>query len=136
MASISFIIRVSTANAYYVVRFAEEYSRRLGYHTRIVADEESYGLIISTGDECFRLMFRRTDEGSWIAAGDFETENTRFFGDVYRILRSLRVKMRFIVQASYMELTEAEASLYQEPQPHREERREEKPRQTRLTEMI
>ncbi len=94
MARISYRRKVSNASqAYIIVRIVREKARRLGYTTEIFRDDEKYGVVVRHGGEEFKLLFRRCEDGGYIAGGEFSTENMDFFRDIYTILRKVKAGM-------------------------------------------
>jgi len=94
MARISYHRKVWNASqAYSIVRIVREKARRLGYTTEIFRDSEKYGVIVRHGSEEFKLLFRRCEDGGYIAGGEFSTDNMDFFRDIYTILRRVRAGM-------------------------------------------
>jgi len=96
VATIRFLKRVSNLqHVYYILKFIEDKASRSGYDVKHVEGEGSYGCIVS--DE-FKMVFRKTEDGEYIAGGELRTTDLKLLKTVYVILRSIRanIEARFL----------------------------------------
>jgi hypothetical protein len=96
MATIRFLKRVrNLQQVYHILKFVEGKASRSGYDVKHVEDEESYGCIIA--DE-FKIAFRKTEDGEYIAGGELRTTDLKLLKTAYVILRSIRanIEARFL----------------------------------------
>jgi hypothetical protein len=100
VATIRFLKRVSNLQyVYHILRFIEGKASRSGYDIKHVEDEGSYGCIIA--DEFkneFKIVFRKTEDGKYIAGGELRTTDLKLLKTAYVILRSIRanIEARFL----------------------------------------
>jgi hypothetical protein len=96
MATIRFLKRVSNLQyVYHILRFIEGKASRSGYDVKHVTEEGSYGCIVA--DE-FKIVFRKTEDGEYVAGGELRTTDLKLLKTVYVILRSIRanIEARFL----------------------------------------
>jgi len=134
MATLKFLKRVrNLQQVYYILKFIRDKASRQGYSSLPFEDAsgKSYGLIV--GDS-FRIVFRRTEDGEYIAGGEFQTTDLRLLKTVYVILRSIRANVEAKLSAEeFTEIAFAEPEI--EHVKMDEEAREPKTETTRRGQM-
>ena len=134
MATLRFLKRVkSLQQVHYILKYIRDRASRQGYSPSWFEDAsgKSYGLIV---EDSFRIVFRRTEDGEYIAGGEFQTADLRLLKTVYVILRSIRAN----VEASLLREELAEIAFAEPEIEHieiDEEAREPKTETTRRGQM-
>jgi len=96
VATIRFLKRVSNLQqVYHILKFVEGKASVSGYDVKHVEDEGGYGCIVA--DE-FKMVFRKTEDGEYIAGGELRTTDLKLLKTVYVILRSIRAN----IEASFL----------------------------------
>jgi len=96
MATARFLKRVrNLQQVYHILKFVEGKASRSGYDVKHLEDEGSYGCIVA--DE-LKIVFRKTEDGEYIAGGEFRITDPKLLKTAYVILRSIRanIEARFL----------------------------------------
>ena len=129
MATIKFLKRVrNMQQVYSILKFIRDKASRYGYSSLWFEDEGGYGLIV--GDR-FRIVFRKTDEGEYVAGGDFQTADLKLLKAVYVILRSIRsyIEASFLIE-EFSEIAFAEPEIERLDYGEAEDKEDKEPRAT------